>query len=425
MPDLDFLYELKREGIKLDLETIRSFLKTIGDPQNNFKSVHVAGTNGKGSVSCMLYNILKQKFRVGLYTSPHLVRFNERIILKDEFIPDSYIDGFMSRYKPLIVNLARENRNPTFYETTTAMAFNFFSEGGADFASVEVGLGGRLDATNVIIPEVSVITSIGYEHSDRLGTSLEQISIEKGGIIKEHVPVVLGERNANVVKQIRKLATIRESEFIAISRDAIIRNLHTDAHGTEFKLLTKKREYRIKTRLLGDYQVRNIATSVLAAEILEPYGIERGDIERGISHTIVPGRMEIISSEPLVVLDSAHNPQAMRSLVTSFKKILPEKPHLVIGMLSDKNHYGFLRAASSLSDSVTFTTPDEPVRAESPNKLLQKSKGMFRRARVIADPVEAYRRAREEFESVLVTGSIYLTGIIKKIEGSSLKPFIS
>jgi Folylpolyglutamate synthase len=164
--NLKFLYGLTREGIKLDLAITRQFAHMLVDPQNEFRSFHVAGTNGKGSTSAYIYNILRKKYHTGLYTSPHLVKFNERIIFDTHTIPDQYIESFIDENRPKIEKLGLENRNPTFFETTTIMAYRYFADQKAQYASVEVGLGGRLDSTNIIDPEASIITQIGYEHAD-------------------------------------------------------------------------------------------------------------------------------------------------------------------------------------------------------------------------------------------------------------------
>lgn len=185
LSNLDYLYNLKRAGIKYDLTVMREFADMLGHPERDFRSIHITGSNGKGSTSAFIYSILRQKFSVGVYTSPHLERFNERIIVDNEEVPDEYIDGFIEKYRPKFDELSKVNRNPTFFEVTTMMAFQYFKDRKVDYASVEVGLGGRLDATNIIMPEVSVIAQVGYEHADKLGCSLTSIAYEKAGIIKE------------------------------------------------------------------------------------------------------------------------------------------------------------------------------------------------------------------------------------------------
>jgi dihydrofolate synthase/folylpolyglutamate synthase len=234
--DLEFLYSLKREGVKLDLDIMREFAPRLGNPQDKFKSFHVAGTNAKGSVSSFIYNILRQKFSTGLYTSPHLVKFNERIVVDRDFITDEYMEDFMTKYLPIIIDLMKTRRNPTFFETTTLMAFDYFSNKKVQYGSIEVGLGGRLDSTNIIKPEVSVICNIGYDHFDRLGCTLDSIAYEKGGIIKEGRPVVLSDQKEEVVRTIRRISDLKNSRLFEVAKNSVARNIDEGIHGISFEV---------------------------------------------------------------------------------------------------------------------------------------------------------------------------------------------
>lgn len=423
--NLDFMYALSREGMKLDLEVMKSFSEMVGNPERDFKSVHIAGTNGKGSTSAYLYNILRQKFKAGLYTSPHLIKFNERIVLDRNQIEDSYIEDFISKYRPVIQELHQVNRNPTFFEVTTELAFKYFSEKKADFSSIEVGLGGRLDSTNIIMPEISVITQIGFEHADRLGCSLSSISFEKAGIVKKGIPVVLSDTKPEVVKTVSRVASLRNSEFIHVPKACKISEVKMDAHGTEFDLQTSSNSYHIRTRMIGDFQPSNIAATVLAIETLKDHNISATEIEKGIEETMWPARLEIINRDPLIILDSAHNPPAANALARSFKKIFNKKPVLVIGMLSDKDSFSYLSVMSSLTDEIIITTPNEKMRAVNPKTLAETASRMFRNVKVVYDPIEAYEYAKKISSCVLVTGSIYLVGEIKKHEKSSVISYVT
>lgn len=422
--ELDFLYGLMREGMKFDLDIMRAFSEAMGHPEEKFKSIHVAGTNGKGSTSAIIYNILRQSHSTGLYTSPHLVKFNERILIDREQIDDNSIIDFIREHKEKILELSRVNRNPTFFETTTMMAFQYFANRGAEYASVEVGLGGRLDSTNIVKPEISVITQVGYEHADKLGCSLTSIATEKGGIIKEGVPVVLADEKPEVVGTIEKLSSVRNSPILRVGEKTRVSSLNMTEEGTSFVLETPNDIYSLRSSLIGDFQVKNIATAVLAAENSGAAGIGKKEVERGVAEARWPGRMEIISSSPKVILDSSHNPPAVTSLVRSFRKVFPGKPLLVVGMLSDKDSYSYLTSIRALSDEIIFTSPKEEKRAWDPEKIDRLYGGMFRKHRVIKEPIEAYDYAKEKSDLVLVTGSMYLVGLIKEHQEGSVMPFM-
>lgn len=425
MDYLEFLYGLKREGIKLGLDVMKAFMERLGNPQNTFRTVHVTGTNGKGSTSALVYNILSERFISGLYTSPHLVRFNERILLQKEYIPDSYVEEFLRKNMPAIEELRNINRNPTFFETTTAMAFSYFAENSAEYASIEVGLGGRLDSTNVVNPEVSVITSVGYEHADKLGSSLDAIAYEKGGIIKPGRPVILGDTKKEVVHTIRRLCTLRNSPLHLVDSEVTFSNISESSAGTRFTLGTEKREYTLESPMVGYFQKQNIATAVMAAELLEDQGVAAKHIATGVKNTVWPARMEILSSKPLIMVDAAHNPPAAHALSHSYRKIFQKRPHLLVGMLKDKDYYSVLRILSEVGDAITLTTPDEPQRALPPERLREFAEKFFSSVDVIEDPREAYLQLRDSGEDLLVTGSIYLVGIIKELERSSIKPYLN
>ncbi len=419
---LNYLYNLKREGIKLDLDATKDFALHLNNPQNNFKSIHIAGTNGKGSISSYIYNILRQKYNTGLYTSPHLIDFNERIIFNKEMISNDYISNFINENRNYIENLGIEKRNPTFFETTTVMAFKYFSDKKVDYASIEVGLGGRLDSTNIINPEVSVIGQIGYEHYQRLGCSLTSIAYEKGGIIKENKPVVLLDNKPEVVKEIKKLSDIRNSKLVLIDDYCKISNLTYDISGLSFTLKTGYNEYNIKTVNSGLFQIRNIEAAISAIELLDN-NINKKDVEKGINESRWAARFEVVSKDPLVIMDSSHNPPAANALVKSFKKIVNKKPLLVIGMLSDKDFFSYFSIISELSDNLILTTPDEPERSMDPYEIEKYVNKLFKNIKVIPDPVKAYNYAIKNSSCVLVTGSMYLVGLLKKYLKSPVMPF--
>ncbi|SMD31091.1 bifunctional folylpolyglutamate synthase/dihydrofolate synthase [Picrophilus oshimae] len=420
---LNYLYELKREGIKLGLDTTRAFAEHLGNPQDKYKKIHIAGTNGKGSISSYIYNILRQRYNTGLYTSPHLIKFNERIIFNKEMISDDYIINFISENREYIDKLSKIKMNPTFFETTTVMAFKYFYDMHADYAAIEVGLGGRLDSTNIIIPEISIIGQIGYEHYQKLGCSLTSIAYEKGGIIKPGIPVVLQDKKPEVLAEIKKLSQVRKSKLI-LSEDY---SKSTEPELYNFKMVfdlkTPLNEYHIESNNLGLYQVKNIKTAVAALENMDT-SINKHDVESGIDKAIWHGRMEIIRASPLVIIDSAHNPPAASNLVPSFKKFIKKKPLLLIGMLSDKDVFSFLTIMRQLSDKIVLTMPNEPDRALDPDNIKDIASSIYRDVKIIKDPLSAYDYSLKNSDCILVCGSMYLIGDIMSREKVGILPFI-
>ena len=419
---LDYLYSLMREGIKLDLTVTKEFSQFIGNPADNYTCFHIAGSNGKGSTSAFIYNILQNSAKTGLYTSPHLVDFNERIISRNEKISDEYIEEFMKKYRPVVESLKEKNRNPTFFELTTVMAFKFFQDTKCKYASVEVGLGGRLDSTNIITPAVSVITQVGYEHAAKLGCSLTSISFEKGGIIKKGIPTILGDSKPEVLATIKRITDSRDSRLVCTWEKSKVSDISYSFEGTKFKLETDRTEYKINTALPGAFQVNNIACAVLAAEE-SGERISKREIENGIRNTRWPGRMQVVSRSPLVMLDSSHNPPAAHHLVSSYREITSNEPILLIGMLSDKDVASYLRIIRKLSGKIVFTTPDEPERAIPAETLNSLYGSWFEEVKVMPEPIDAYEYCLKPGHDTLVTGSMYLIGKIMKEKKIPVKFF--
>ena len=422
-PNLEYLYGLNREGMKLDLNVTRTFAEMNGNPERDFSAFHVAGTNGKGSITSFIYNVSQQYTPTGMYISPHLVKFNERIIADDVFIEDDYISNFIEMHMLEIENLKLSERNPTFFEVTTVMALKYFSDRRVKVASVEVGLGGRLDSTNIVEPEVSIIANIGYDHFDKLGCSLTSIAYEKAGIIKKGVPTILLDDKEEVVRTVSRVADLKNSRLIRVSEASSVHSIKTWETGMSFVLKTPMDTYELKTSMIGDFQIRNIAAAVLAIENGKTLTADKSLIERGVSQTRWPARMEIIRNDPPVMVDCAHNPPAAHALVSSFKKFIKVRPMLIIGMLEDKDFFSYLRIIHELSDDVIITTPQDTPRAMSADDLGKVALQVFKNVKVISNPVEAYEYAIANSDYVLVAGSMYLVGYIKMLENSSILPF--
>ncbi len=410
-----YLYNLRRFGMKMDLSIMRSLAEQLGNPHENFKSVHVTGTNGKGSVCAMLYSILRRRYSVGLYTSPHVERYTERIIVDDKEIDEGYVVSFIRNWRPTIEKLASENRNPTFFEVTTALAFEYFSERGVDFGVLEVGLGGRLDATNIVTPEVSGIVTVDLEHTNVLGDTIEKIAWEKSGIIKSNVPVVVGEKKRDAVEVIKKVAEKRGARYHNVNDEMHVENVSINFDGTRFRALSPIREYDVRIPLIGKHQVLNALVAIRMAEILgENYSISHGDIEKGLAATHWRDRFEIKRREPLLIFDSAHNPSAMKILVNTVKDLGIHEILILFSMLSDKDIEKVLRILSTISRKIVVTEINYEKRRATLESIKRIAERYFPEIHAFKDSCSALKYALSTGENVIGTGSIYLLGELEK-----------
>jgi len=389
---LDYLYGMESPKIKLGLGRVQNLLGGIGNPEKNLKCIHVAGTNGKGSVCAIIFYILREAgYKVGMYTSPHLKKFNERIRVDNHFITDKEIVDYFLKVKPYITN-------QSFFEITTAMAFLYFKENNVDYAVLEVGLGGRLDATNVVTPLISVITNIGLEHTDLLGNTVEKIAFEKAGIIKQNVPVITGVKG-NALKVIKKIAKQRKAPLT----------------------IPKQFGYVNFKNLNGTFQQENKDIALTTIEILIKNNLiklNETQIQNGIKKTEWPGRMDFI--EKNVLIDGAHNPDGFKVLkkeLLIFEETRKIQNFIfVVGAQSTKDINEMLKIINPLVSSIIFTKSDNP-KASKPQELLRifnkinynkKSK-----AKIINNPKNALDYARKiikKNELIVATGSIYMIG---------------
>ena len=404
---IHYLNSFGRFGSKLGLFRINKLLELMGNPHENFKSVHIAGTNGKGSVAAMVSSILQEEgFRVGLYTSPHLDDFRERIVVNGSCIPKKELALLVEEVKP-IVKKVKKLSQPTFFEVTTAIAFKYFSDVGVDYAVVEVGLGGRLDATNVIKPEVSVITNIGLEHTDVLGGTIQSIAREKAGVVKEGVPLITAESKKEALEVFERVCKERKAELISLN-EIKLREVKCDLNGCVFDLKTKRRNYRsLKISLLGEHQIQNAALSVLAAEQL---GVSEKAIRDGLRKARWAGRLEIVQKKPLVVMDCAHNPPAMEALKNSLKLFKYDKLILVIGVMKDKEISGIMEQIAPPADLIVINKPNLE-RAAEPERIEREARKYGKKVKIVRDVKKSISYARSiagEDDLILITGSIYM-----------------
>ncbi len=414
-PEIEYIYNLRRFGMKMDLSIMKELAEKLGNPQNSFKSVHVTGTNGKGSVCAFVYSILKRKYRTALYTSPHISRYTERIVVDDREMEIGYAIRFIREWRPMIEKLAEENRNPTFFEVTTALAFKYFQDMNVDFAVVEVGLGGRLDATNILLPEISSIVTVDLEHTQVLGNTIEDIAREKAGIIKRGVPVVVGERKPDALNVIRKIAERRGAEYHNVHEEMKVEDVNMDIHGLRFTAYSPLREYRIRLPLTGTYQINNALVAVRIAELLSRnYDIGKEDIVEGLSAARWRGRFEIKRERPLLIFDSAHNPSAISMLVDTIKHLGIENPLFLFSALSDKDLHSIFRKISEITDRIVVTEIDYERRKTSLEVLENVAQKYFRYVKAIKSSCDALRYCLDRGEETIAAGSIYLLGELEE-----------
>ncbi|MCX8011064.1 MAG: bifunctional folylpolyglutamate synthase/dihydrofolate synthase, partial [Ignavibacteria bacterium] len=333
---LDFLYSLQKVGIKFGLENTKKLLEKFDNPQQKFKSIHIAGTNGKGSTASFTASILKEfGYKVGLYTSPHLVKFNERININGELIDDdSLVDYTNFIYKDIL------EIKPTFFEVTTAIALKYFADMNVDYTVLETGLGGRLDSTNVVLPKVSVITSIGKDHQQYLGSTLEEITQEKGGIIKSEIPVVIGKNQKNVKEILKRICEQKKTTFYDVEENFEYFIVNDEFPHLVFKCKSSltKEEYFINSPLYGNYQINNIINAVCAVELISDKDKSiKNEIEKGIinlqKNFKLQGRFQIINHRPWIILDTAHNSQAIKFILAELEKLSVNKKIGVFGIM--------------------------------------------------------------------------------------------
>ncbi len=415
------MYGLRRFGIKLGLSTIRNILQGLGNPQDSFKCIHVAGTNGKGSIASILSSILHASgYKVGLYTSPHLVKFNERICIDNEQISDQDV---VAAYQA-VRNVPQGERELTYFEYATAMALYEFKKNCVDWAVIETGMGGRLDATNMVKPAVCVISNISIEHSDYLGNTISEIAGEKGGIIKKGIPVVTGARQKQAIQVLRKIAAERNAPIYRLGKEFRVRRYRKGTF-TYYGINTKWPD--MQTGLLGNHQVDNTALVLAACEIIKTKKAGRITLEsirQGIDENRWPGRLEVVSESPYVILDGAHNLVAAKNLSDFLlSNINGRHLTLVMGVLDDKPYEAMLKFLLPVCNKVILTRPTID-RSLDPEKLYPIAKKMVKDVKIIPDVAKAVSHAVKNTSSddaVCIAGSLYVVGEAKeKLDLSAL-----
>jgi dihydrofolate synthase / folylpolyglutamate synthase len=410
---IEYILQMEKFGIKFGLSNITKLLSHLGNPHNNYPTIHVAGTNGKGSTVAIMEAILTAAgHRVGVYTSPHLVDFRERIKISGRLIEKKYITDFFNNNRKKIESLPI-----TFFEAVTALAFAYFSEEKVDVALIETGMGGRLDATNVITPKVIVITNVETEHTQWLGFKIRQIALEKAGIIKTGVPVVTAAMNLDARKVIRQVCIQNKSKLISIFDETqwVIKNMTQES--SELDIFTRSNKYyNLRLALSGRHQIENAICALIATELFEQETGMRSSaaaVATGFRTVKWEGRLQKIAQSPDIILDVAHNPAAITRIREYFKEFYPDKNIIaVFGILSDKDFHKMLKELDTIANVIILTRP-MTERAADPNMLADDIAKIHGNFQVIPKVRDAYQSAKElckPDEVILVTGSHYTVG---------------
>jgi dihydrofolate synthase/folylpolyglutamate synthase len=409
---------LLRFGMKPGLERIQKLLELLGNPQNQLKFVHVAGTNGKGSTCALISTVLKKsRYKTGLFTSPYVTDFCERMQINGEMISHEELTVLVEKTFPVVEQMAANQETVTEFELITAIAMQWFAQNGCDIVVLEVGLGGRLDATNVInTPLVSVITSISLDHTAVLGNTVEQIAHEKCGIIKENgITVCYPEQKPRVLEIVRRTAAARYNRLIIADMNSVTPlSMNIDGTGLEYK------ELLVRLPFIGEHQLKNAVTALAVIEVLkqEGYSVADHSIEAGFASAVFPARLELLSADPLVLLDGAHNPGGTQALAASVRKYLDGKKIIaVMGMLADKDVDSAIENLTGLFAHVIAVAPNNP-RAMDADALAKHWKSLGTNAQTAENAQSAVEKAFGMLEpegAILIFGSLYLAGEMRPL----------
>ncbi len=412
---IEWLFQQETMGIKFGLSNETELLGHLGDPHLKFRSVHVAGTNGKGSVCAMTSSVLREAgYRTGLYTSPHLVDFKERINVDGECIPEHEFLRLAEEVREISDRMSATSKEKrlTFFELTTAMAFAHFADSEVEQAVIEVGMGGRLDATNVIVPQCSVITKISLEHTEYLGRTIAAIAGEKAGIIKKGIPVITIDQSEEALTVFRERSLNMRADLKVVGSDVGYELISSSLEGTDVYL--DELDKIVHIPLIGSYQADNLALSVGCISELMKKGTYVPDdaILNGLSNAVWPGRLDMVSRDPLVIFDVTHTPDGARVVSEEIKRLIGDDLILVLGVLKDKDLESIASYFGKVSSSAIATSPrtKRAFPAEDVEAALAKFCPKVERIDDVGTAVGTAIRSADKGDAVLVTGSLYTIG---------------
>lgn len=399
--------------INLGLERMLQIMERFGNPHKQFKSVHIAGTNGKGSTAVFMANALNEgDYRTGLYTSPHLEKFNERVRIGGELIADHEVEEISAQIKDTAQGLPAGDL--TYFELTTALAFIYFARQKVDIAVIETGLGGRLDATNIIDPLLSVITPVALDHADYLGDDLAAVAAEKGGIIKKGVSLVMGRQEVEAEKVLRKIAIQRDSRVFTFGSDFDF--IISEDGGIDFRGMSRNIK-NIGISLFGKHQQENATLALASLDLLSTngYNISEEACKKGIKETFWPGRFEAICENPCIILDGAHNPAGAARLAEALnEKFEGSKGIIIAGFMDDKDYCGMLNVLVPFASRIILTRPDQK-RSFDPETGLEEVKKVAGKCPVqviphMKDAINKGIMLAKDKRFIIITGSLYGIG---------------
>lgn len=423
---MNYITQTAKFGSNLGLTRTMKILELLGNPHQGIKCIHIGGTNGKGSATAMINAILVEAgFKVGMYTSPYLEEFEERIQVNNINISKDDLAFAVTEVAKAVEGvIALGYDHPTEFEIITCAMFLYFYTNKVDYAVIEVGLGGRLDSTNVINPLVSIITSISYDHMNILGDTLDKIAYEKAGIIKYETPVIVYPQEKESMEVINKVATKNHSKILCINKEDVkYLGMTSSSYGLNqnIEVITSKKSYKLELALLGQHQLLNCALAINAIEqlsVVENINIEEEIIINALRKVKWPGRLELLSTRPLVVMDGAHNIDGIIKLKDNVQKYFQyNNLIIIIGILADKQVDKILDAIIPLGNRIIAVTPHSD-RASSAEELRLKILRLNENCESIVEYSEAYRKALSycsEKDMILICGSLYMIGDMRKI----------